>query len=274
MNDSRFVHDSVDGARVVEAIIALIRRFIVISDEGVIAAAFSVIHTHCFDAANHAPYLFIRSATKKCGKSTFLDLLAFLVAEPLLTANISVAALFRTIDARHPTVLFDEMDGLAFGARETNEEMRRILNAGFQRGRPVVRCEGDSFAPREFDVFSPKAIAGIRRLPDTIFDRALTIELKMRTKSERVERFRVSDVEPMAARLKEFAATWADANDSKLRPGRACLRSAPPQGQRPDHIGREHRRGRETARTLANGPARYLRACDRRQLNGPDRRSD
>jgi putative DNA primase/helicase len=131
----------------------------------------------------------------------------------LLTTDITVPALFRTIDARQPTVLFDEMDGLGAGFQGA-DEMQKILNAGFQRGRPVLRCvgEGSNQNVVEFDVFCPKAIAAIRRLPDTIIDRAFVIELKRKAQDEKVDRFRTSEVEPLAAPLRERAALWAEEN--------------------------------------------------------------
>jgi hypothetical protein len=218
MQDDAFPTNAVNGARVVELLIALIRRFIVVSDAGAIVAAVWVLHTHAFGVSEHTPYLFIRSAARRCGKSRFLDLLRLLVPRPILTTDITVAALFRTIDARRPTVLFDEMDRFT-RARDDNAEMQRILNAGFQRGRPVMRCagEGTNQMVVEFDVFCPKAIAAIGNLADTVVDRSLTIELKRRAQHEQVERFHQTEVEPLAKPLRDQAAKWAEANLPALR---------------------------------------------------------
>jgi hypothetical protein len=211
MNDSPFFRD---GAKLMGQIVALIHRYIVVSDSGAIASALWVFHAHCFGAADYTPYLFIRSATKRCGKSRFLDLLALLVPKPVMTANITVAALFRTIDTQTPTVFFDEQDGLTTGSGEVSEDLRKILNAGFQRNRPVMRCVGVGSNQNvvEFDVFCPKALAAIGQLPDTVVDRALTIELKRKARSEHVERFRHAIIEPVTSPLRMRLSQWAEQN--------------------------------------------------------------
>ena len=76
---------------------------------------------------------------------------------------------------------------------------------------PVLRCVGErNTQVKEFEVFGPKALAGIGALPDTVADRSLPIRLKRRAPSERVERFRTRDAESEAkelcARGEEFAA--------------------------------------------------------------------
>jgi hypothetical protein len=69
---------------------------------------------------------------------------------------------------------------------------------------------------RDFPVFSPKAIAGIGKLPDTIADRSIAVELRRRHPNERVDRFRQRKVEPEAVPLHGAAAAWADARLSAL----------------------------------------------------------
>ncbi len=67
-----------------------------------------------------------------------------------------------------PTMLLDEADAI-FGPRtaEKYEGLRAILNAGNRQGTPVLRVklEGKRREVEAFDVFGPKAIAGIGNLP-------------------------------------------------------------------------------------------------------------
>ena len=91
---------------------------------------------------------------------------------PLLSGNITPAALFRAIEAWKPTLLIDEADTFA----KMNDELRGILNAGHTRDTAfVVRAEGDANEPRLFSTWAPKVVAAIGRLPDTIEDRAIRI---------------------------------------------------------------------------------------------------
>ena len=98
-----------DLAQLLDELATYVRRFVVLTDEQRVALALWIFHTHAFEAAETTPYLSITSAEKRSGKSLLLKVLALLVRNPLPTANISDAALFRVIEQEQPTLLFDEM---------------------------------------------------------------------------------------------------------------------------------------------------------------------
>ena len=93
----------------------------------------------------------------------------------------------RSIGEKHPpTLLVDEADTL-FGSKrvaEQNEDLRALLNAGHQRGRPALRCVGPNQTPTKFSTFAMAALAGIGSMPDTITDRAVNVTLRRRTREE------------------------------------------------------------------------------------------
>src|SRR5204862_1918291 len=99
-----------------------------------------------------------------------LEVLELVVCEPMLTENISEAALFRSIRETQPTILFDEVDAIFGPKARDREDLRGMLNAGHRRGAAVMRCVGDGSKQRveKFPVFSPKVLAGIGSLPDTL----------------------------------------------------------------------------------------------------------
>lgn len=201
------------------------RRFVVMSAEQADVIALWIAHTHFIDAAEATPYLHVRSAEKRSGKSRLLEILELLVRHPLPAANISDAALFRTIEERTPTLLLDEVDAI-FGSRaREREDLRGLLNAGYRRGAAVYRMGGPKMTTLEtFAVFCPKAFAGIGDgLPDTIVDRAVPITLQRRTRDEPVERFRRRDVTPQAAPLKRAAEEWANQECDRLAEARPEL---------------------------------------------------
>jgi hypothetical protein len=175
-----------------------VRRFVVLSNEQLVALTLFVAHTFAVDAADTTPYIAITSAEKRSGKTRLLETLELLVARPLPTANISDAALFRAISEIRPTLLFDEVDAVFTKARE-REDLRGLLNAGYRRGAVAHRMGGARMTTLEaFPVFCPKVLAGIGALPDTIADRSISIRLQRRTRDEKVERFRRRDVEEQA----------------------------------------------------------------------------
>jgi len=56
----------------------------------------------------------------------------------------------------------------------------------------------------EFDIYGPKAVAGIGKLPDTVSDRAIPIRMKRWAPGEQIERFRRRTAEADAKRIPGF----------------------------------------------------------------------
>jgi hypothetical protein len=202
------------GALVLGGLVAFIRRYVALSDEQADIAASWVIHTHAIDAADCTPYLHIKSVEKRSGKTRLLEVLEPLVARAWFTGRVSAAVLVRKTANEQPSLLLDESDAAFKGDKDYAETLRGILNAGFKRGGVTSLCvgQGANLSYQDFDVFSAKAIAGIGKLPDTIADRAIPIELRRRRRGEHVERFRQRKVEPKAVHLHSAAAAWAEAN--------------------------------------------------------------
>jgi hypothetical protein len=158
---------------------------------------------------------------KRCGKSRLLEVIEALAHKPLATTNISVAALFRTIDAggkRPPTLILDEADRL-FGSvkkDDDNADLIALLNNGFRPGRPTIRCVGPQQIPTPFANFAMAAIAGIGRLPDTVEDRAINITMRRRLPGQQVAKFRLRTDLPRMEELRSWLTDWADQHLAEL----------------------------------------------------------
>ena len=120
-----------------------------------------------------------------------LGLLQTLCCKPLSAANITAAAMFRTIELAKPTLLIDEADTFI----SDNEELRGVVNSGHANTGGVVRTVGDDHEPRLFSTFAPAAIAGIGRLPATITDRSVIITMRRKLASETVQRLKIASPE-------------------------------------------------------------------------------
>ena len=203
------------------AVVDYVTRFIVLSDHQADAIALWAFHTHAFEAAEATPYLQITSAEKRSGKSRLLDVLYEVAAKAWKAVAATEAALFRVIEDRQPTVFLDEYDTI-FNSKDY-EGLRAILNAGFRPGTPVARvvANGQGFQVASFEVYSPKALAGIGNLPDTIADRSIRIELKRRAAGESVER-------AVRRRLTELARPLREQLESSARKSLPSLVSAEP----------------------------------------------
>ena len=207
-----------------EKLVSFLRRYVVLGEAETVAVALWIVHTHTFAASEATPYLAITSAEKESGKTRLLETLELLVAKPWLTGRATPAVLTRKIDAEEPTLLLDESDA-AFGAeKEYAEVLRGILNTGYRRGgkTSIAVRAGQDFTYRDLATFSPKAIAGIGKLPDTVQSRSIPIRLKRKSSGEQVERFRRRDTillaEPVREQVERFATAHLEELD-QARPG-------------------------------------------------------
>jgi hypothetical protein len=194
---------------------AFFRRYVHFTSEAqAVAVALWTVHTHAMAAADLSPYLYVSSPEKRAGKSTLLKLLRLVVARPWVAVTPTEAVVFRKLERDKPTLLLDEVDAVFGPKAGEHEGLRAILNSGFERGTPVPRCVAPKFDVQEFDVFGPKALAGIGRLPDTVADRSVPVRLQRKRAGEQVARFRrrevAAEAEPIAARLAEWAAGVVD----------------------------------------------------------------
>jgi putative DNA primase/helicase len=197
--------EAVDGEELIEDLQAAIKRHVILSDEQALAVGLWSMHAHALDEAEHSPRLHIASPAKRCGKTTLLNTTADLVPKPVATENISVSAMFRIVEKAQPTLLMDECDILL----RDNDDIRAMLNAGHRRSGCVIRTVGDDFEPRSFSVWCAVVIAGIGHIPDTIDDRSITISLRRRIPTEKIERLRTN----RTGHLKQLCrriARWID----------------------------------------------------------------
>ncbi|EUA34573.1 hypothetical protein I552_5356 [Mycobacterium xenopi 3993] len=204
-----------DGAALLDDVLSTFQRYVVFPDlHSAVGVALWTAATHALPAFECAPRLVITSPEKRCGKSRLLDIIAGTCHEPLMSVNATVAAIYRCIGNTHPpTLLIDEADAL-FGSKrvaEQHEDLRALVNAGHQRGRPALRCVGPNQIPTKFSTFAMVALAGIGSMPDTITDRAVNVTLRRRTRDERVSQFRTRRDGPRLAALRGRLAAWCAA---------------------------------------------------------------
>jgi hypothetical protein len=207
-------------------VVLFVRRFVVLDDAQAAAVALWIAHTHTFAAFDCSPYLSVQSPEKRSGKSRVLDVLELLAARPWRVVMPTEAVVYRKIARDAPTLLLDEVDAIWQPAKrgDNHEGLRALLNAGNQAGVRVPRCAGpqrDELV--EFETYSPKALAGIGRPPDTVADRAVVIRMKRRTRSEPIERFRRRELAEEAEELRGRLAAWAEEATAELEQARPLL---------------------------------------------------
>jgi hypothetical protein len=182
-------------------------------------------------------YLWVNSLVKRCGKSLLLDLLSMLCFNA--TSRLldpSSPFLFRETDSNDGTLILDEIERLGGADKEERTEIISLLNGGFQsRGQaPRMELRNREFVVTYFNVYSPKALAGIKSIVDTIEDRAFKIPMVRKKKSETVKRFNFRTLDSQIEKIREDCFLWAlkyagDVSDfyneisDVLFPGIQCL---------------------------------------------------
>ncbi len=120
-----------------------------------------VIYTYFYPLFSFAPVLQLWGEFQT-GKTKICSLFEALVFNPINSANISSASVFRLIQSRRAVILLDESEDLMTAERA--RDIRNMMLAGTGKSGETFRQEKDvhdSYHTQSFKVFSPKVIANI-----------------------------------------------------------------------------------------------------------------
>ena len=208
--------EEVDGADLLDEIANLIMRYVHTTQAKADTLAIWIVYSWMHDGWDLSSFLSITSATKRCGKSLTLEMLEELVLRPLnVSGRTTSAAMFRTIEKYRPTFILDEADTYL---RE-DSVLRNLIN-GSQRlsGARELRMVklGEDWEAAFFCTFCPKVIAGIGRLPDTIRDRSIVIELERRAPSATKMPFWGDRDKAQSNALRQKIVRWTEDNAASV----------------------------------------------------------
>jgi len=99
------------------------------------------------------------------GKTRFLDTLGQIHYKPINTSGATTSApVFRIIDKWKGTLVMDEAD---FQKSDESQDIIKIINMGYEKGKFVMRCDqNDSRSIDFFDPFCPKILATRKSFED------------------------------------------------------------------------------------------------------------
>ena len=176
----------VSGGEILDTIYQTVKDYMVIPDESATVCALWTTLTYVYNCFMCLPLLAVQSPVKRCGKSRLITgVLNALCYRALSTSNVTGPTIFRVIEKYHPCLVLDEHDTYM----PEDECLRGIINSGHTRQTAVVlRCNINTLEPECFSTWCPKIIGGIGRLPDTLQDRAIAIDLKRKLATETTKR--------------------------------------------------------------------------------------
>jgi putative DNA primase/helicase len=204
----------VKGKDLVEHLVRLFSNHIFFSDKRIpLLLALWTMGTYFFKAFKFYGYVLINSPVKQCGKSLLLDLLSHICFNSTSRLIVpSEASVFREVDANDSTLIIDEVESLGEKDREKNAGLIALLNGGFQKDSKVSRVEkieGNKIDIAYFSAYSPKALAGIKKVVATIEDRSHRITMKKKLETEKILRFDLRKQEKEVELLREDLYLWA-----------------------------------------------------------------
>ncbi len=205
----------------------IIQRYMMMPANGLaMLIAVWIANTYTFDRFQYCGYLALRSATPQCGKSRLLGLIASLCkGAPPRTAIPTAAILFRS---PRKVLILDEVDQLRNKDKDTYGAVLAVLNSGFERGVKIERLDTSKkgFPVQTFDVYGPKALAGLEALADTLTDRCFQIQ--MQRTPQHMPRLNERRFEVIAAQIRRRLDQWATAHGSAVEEAYAALPDAVP----------------------------------------------
>ena len=149
---------------------------------------------------NYYPYVHF-NGTKLVGKSKALKLLACMSFNGVWCVSISESAQFRLIEALQLTLCLDETEDLN---QKQLGEKRALLLGGYEKGSRVYRTErrSDSFVPRAYNNYSPRAMASIEGLEDVLGSRTVQIRME-RSYDDAIKQREVALTDPELQALRD-----------------------------------------------------------------------
>ncbi len=200
----------------IDQIAGLLREYIALPYQGIdILIAVWIAGTYCFEKFQTFGYLALRSATPRCGKTRLLRLIAGVISRR--------STHYRKSDASDPvshdsaSLILDEVDQLRNRDKDNFGDVMAVLNSGFEISGTVERVErtkGGAFEVKLFSTYSPKALAGIEALADTIADRSFS--LQMVRAGKRMPRLSARLSQPLAEDLRTKLAAWFGSYEDKI----------------------------------------------------------
>jgi hypothetical protein len=152
-----------------------INTWLEISDEHRQKAVWYIMLSWVFERLNTIPYL-RALGDYGTGKTRYLDVIGGLCYKPLYVGgSVRAAPIYRIIDRWRGTAIFDEFN---LQKSSESEDIIQILNNGYQKGKPVLRCDATNYEKvNAFDPFCPKILASRKEFSDRALESRCITEI-------------------------------------------------------------------------------------------------
>jgi putative DNA primase/helicase len=172
-------------------------------------------HTHLLSreelAVDYTGRLAFQSPREKCGKSTGLKCVLLMSSNAIPAASLTPSAVFRAVDAFKISIMVEEGDNVF---KNANPELLAVINSGADRMLAWVprseKTDDGKFEPRQFSCFAAVALTSINKLPQTLQDRSIVLQMRRATKDERPKKLTIRNRGGLIDVGRKFARWGAD----------------------------------------------------------------
>jgi hypothetical protein len=196
------------GQQILEEACQFINRFSVLPSRAAgYALPLFAASNWIYRSFTETPRFHISALTYGAGKTRVMKLTGLLCPNPVMMAKITGPALYHIIDEMHPAPLqLDEADAI-FAQGQRAEDLRGILNAGYEYSGKVYRVVKGEAAG--FPVYCPAMFAGKGKLPKSLEDRSVTIMMGQRRPGQHMDRFVPKMHDGMGRKIGLMLGAWA-----------------------------------------------------------------
>ena len=176
--------DEIDDEVLRQDVRAFVNRYVELPNGMDFVAVEYALFSWVFDSFDELPYLSFRTVDCGRGKSRALETVGAVCYRPLIVGGgSSSAAILRMLDRLGGTLVCDEFDHAS--DTELAANLTKILNQGFQRRRPLIKCVGEDNTPTPFKCYGPKIFALRQGLGDDATEsRIISIRMHQRTRGD------------------------------------------------------------------------------------------
>lgn len=166
--------------------------------------------------------IYFQSSEPGSGKSESMRLLTRLARVEVNVVNATPAVIYRIINkfngTNPPTLGLDEADKIwgRAGSASKKTELLSVANAGYERSGYVWKPRGQDDV-EQFPCYAPMAFAGLGTLPEDLFTRCITINMRRAPKEAKFTPYNVLKHKPLFDGVKEQLETWSRKVENEIR---------------------------------------------------------
>ena len=164
-----------------QELVSFLKQYVDFSNENwYLVIAMWLWGTYFYRLFNSYPYFNVNGLIG-CGKSKLLEVGSFLAFNGEFLVTSTPAFVIDCINDNCATLFLDEVENLKNAANPDTQTMIQMLNSGYKKGPKKGKKDpsgkGKGWNSIKLDPYSPKMIAGIKNISDTLISRSINMTM-------------------------------------------------------------------------------------------------